>query len=352
MAQAPRYNRNDVRQIEITSPLPLLDRAGQLSQAGWARQPYWQFAAAAIRQAPAQLRQWDFFTVMDDRVAVSLTMANLGFGGFCAAELLDFAAGPRHHVNIRPFRFPRHLTLSTAPRGEARWQAGRNIIHFRPESDDVVLTFRIVKALVLPDIQGEVRLRWPKSHQGLSCVFPFPEQAGGFFYETKSPGIPATGWVAVAGKRHTFANDKTFAVLDWGRGVWPRQVFWRWAAVSTRLADGRNVGINLGNGFGDTSHGSENAVVVDGILHKLGKVEWQLDRGDYLKPWRMTADDERFAMTFTPVYDQHSNANLWIKKFAAHRVWGHYDGKLTLDDGRRIELPKTLGFAEEVWIKW
>jgi hypothetical protein len=57
-------------------------------------------------------------------------------------------------------------------------------------------------------------------------------------------------------------------------------------------------------------------------------------------------------MRFEPTFDQRTRLNLWIKGIAAHRVWGRYSGQVRLDDGRTLALPPSMGFAEEVWIKW
>jgi hypothetical protein len=339
------------RQHEVFQPLALLDAAGCLTQSGWARFPYWQFDAGAVRRAPGNLRQWDFFTVMDDRAALSLTMANLCFGGLVSAELLDLR-NKKLQVNLRPFKNTAPLSLSEQAGESARWRGkGVDVVDFVRDGSGMTLRFHLAARAFFPRMHGDVRLIWPREHQSLACVFPFREQRGGFFYENKAPGIAAEGTVVAGHKRFDFSSGSAFAVMDWGRGVWPSKVFWRWASVSARV-DGRIIGVNLGNGFGDTAEGSENIVIVDGRAHKLGEVAWHLDREDYMKPWRMLAPDGRFEMTFEPTFDQRTNLNLWIKGIRAHRVWGRFSGQARLDDGRTLALPPSMGFAEEVWIRW
>lgn len=338
-------------QIEISAPLPLLDASGKLTQAGWARRPHWQFRAKAVKTAPANLRQWDFFTVMDQRAALSLTLANLRFGGFASAELLDLESR-RHSLNIRPFRKLQALQLSAAAGESAVWRGrdGEHVLYERDESG-MTLDFCLRAKAILPDMHGKLRLHWPRQQESLSCVFPFTEQPGGFFYECKAPAIAAEGTVVIDHKRYDFIAGEAFAVMDWGRGVWPNKVFWRWGAVTFKC-DGRVLGLNLGDGFGDTSAAGENIVIVDGRAHKLGPIDWRLDRKNYLAPWRLDSPDGRALLQFTPVYDQHSNLNLLVKSIRAHRVWGRFAGRVRLDDGSDVQLPPSMGFAEEVWIKW
>ena len=70
--------------------------------------------------------------------------------------------------------------------------------------------------------------------------------------------------------------------------MWEYRCFWNWACASGFLADGRSVGLNLGCGFGDPPAASENALILDGKIHKLGAVKFDYTSGGYMKPWRFT----------------------------------------------------------------
>ena len=49
-----------------------------------------------------------------------------------------------------------------------------------------------------------------------------------------------------------FDSKDTFAILDWGRGVWTYKNTWYWSSATGEI-DGVPFGFNLGYGFGDTS---------------------------------------------------------------------------------------------------
>ena len=86
---------------------------------GWSPAPAWGFDPSLVpAAAKPNLRRWDFFTVMDQQTAISLTMADIAFGGFYSVEVLDLVT-LKHHVNIRPFRNTGRLRLSSHPRGNA-----------------------------------------------------------------------------------------------------------------------------------------------------------------------------------------------------------------------------------------
>ena len=165
----------------------------------------------------------------------------------------------------------------------------------------------------------------------------------------------AEGTVKIGGSVYTFSPDESFAVLDWGRGVWTYHNTWYWGSASG-LVDGDDFGFNIGYGFGDTSAASENMLFYRGKAHKLSKVTFNIPmkngKEDYLKPWTFTSDDSRFEMDFVPVIDRASCADFKLLKSDQHQVFGRFSGKAVLDDGTVLEIKDFFGFAEKVENKW
>ena len=139
------------------------------------------------------------------------------------------------------------------------------------------------------------------------------------------------------------------AVLDWGRGVWTYNNTWYWGSASGWVGNQR-VGWNIGYGFGDLSTHTENIVFVDGVGHKLDAVTFHIE--DWLAPWRFTSNDGRFEMDFAPLVDRNADINLGFARSNQHQVFGHFSGRVLLDDGSTLEVPKLLGFAEKVLNRW
>ena len=115
-------------------------------------------------------------------------------------------------------------------------------------------------------------------------------------------------------------------------------------------------GWNIGYGFGNTAAASENALFYDGTLHKLSRVTFEIPQKDgkfdYLAPWKFTSDDNRFYMDFTPVLDRSACMNVGVLKSDQHQVFGHFTGRVTLDDGTVLPVRDFFGFAERVENKW
>ena len=181
---------------------------------------------------------------------------------------------------------------------------------------------------------------------------PF-DKPGHFYYNQKINCMRAKGEVVYDGKTYVFDPSDSFAVLDWGRGVWTYHNTWYWGSASYQV-DGVPFGWNIGYGFGDTSAASENMLFYDGKAHKLGGVRFNIPGGekDFMSPWTFTSDDGRFEMDFVPVLDRAACTDVKLIKSDQHQVFGRFTGKAVLDDGRVIEVRDFPGFAEKVENKW
>ena len=184
---------------------------------------------------------------------------------------------------------------------------------------------------------------------------PFPGRPRAFYYNQKINCLRAEGQVILGDRTHLFAPATSFAVLDWGRGVWTYDNTWYWGSASG-IVDGHTFGFNIGYGFGDTSAASENMLFYDGTAHKLSQVRFGIPikdgREDYLSPWTFSSDDGRFEMRFEPILDRSDRIDLKLLLSDQHQVFGRYSGKAELDSGVSVEINGLTGFAEKVHNKW
>ena len=183
---------------------------------------------------------------------------------------------------------------------------------------------------------------------------PF-DKPGHFYYNQKINCMRAKGQVTYDGRDYVFDPAESFAVLDWGRGVWTYHNTWYWGSASYHV-DGVPFGWNIGYGFGNTEAASENMLFYDGKAHKLERLTFGIPqkdgRDDFMSPWRFTSSDSRFEMPFTPVLDRASRTSLGVLCSDQHQVFGRFNGTATLDDGTVLQIENLLGFAEKVFNKW
>ena len=94
----------------------------------------------------------------------------------------------------------------------------------------------------------------------------------------------------------------------------------------------------------------------DGKAHKLSEVTFNIPvkegKDDFLSPWTFTSDDGRFELNFEPILDRASWTKVLVLESDQHQVFGHFSGKVILDDGDVLKVEHLIGFAEKVMNRW
>ena len=341
-------------QHEITRPRPLLDAKGNIAEPGFARRLLPVYRRADVKAGALRIKEWDYYLVSNGRFALALTVADNGYMGLDSVSFIDLENLWQHTASpmcVLPLG-RRHMPESSET-GDVRAKGRGYEISFRHIVGGRLLSFRMDNFLGSLPIKGEIVLTREPGESIVMCT-PFRKRAH-FYYNQKINCMRASGTVSVRGRSYAFEPADSFAVLDWGRGVWTYSNTWYWGSASGE-AEGVPFGFNLGYGFGDTSAASENALFYDGKLHKLSRVTFNIPRRagefDYLAPWTITSDDSRFEMDFKPVLDRSVDIDAKLLRSEQHQVFGLFTGTAVLDNGRRIKLRDFPGFAERVVNKW
>ena len=340
-------------QHEITEAKTLLDAKGNIAEPGFAKKLLPVYRRDDIKAGAWRIKEWDYYLISNGRFALALTIDNNGYMNMNSVSLLDFEEN--WEITNSPIGFfpGRNPTLpETSAVGDVELSGkGHHLLFKNDGSGTRVLTASMDKFGPLGAIAAEVTLTDEPDESMVICT-PF-EKDGHFYYNQKINCMRAAGTVKYGDRTYEFTPDESFAVLDWGRGVWTYHNTWYWGSASYQV-DGVPFGWNIGYGFGDTSAASENMLFYNGKAHKLSQVKFNIpgDEKDFMSPWTFTSDDGRFEMDFVPVLDRASCTNVGIIKSDQHQVFGRFTGKAVLDDGTVIEIKDFPGFAEKVENKW
>ena len=160
----------------------------------------------------------------------------------------------------------------------------------------------------------------------------------------------AEGLVRYGDKTYEFTPDKSFGLLDWGRGVWPFHNEWFWSNGTGYLGD-KLFGFNLGCGFGNTKHATENILFYENTVHKLGEVRFDHE-ADFMRPWHIYDLEGRLDLTLTPSYDRTTRTKLlWVDN-CCHQMFGEFTGTVVLEDGTHLKIENIISFAEHAINNW
>ena len=340
-------------QHEITKEIPLLNAQGDLTEPGFARSLLPIYRRADVKASKLRLKEWDYYLISNGRFALALTIADNGYMGLDSISIIELeekweiTTSPMSVMTLGRVGLPESSKSGVTQHAGKGYQMkfsalgdGRRVLsgHMDRFGDKGAIDF-------LVDLFDE-----PEDSMVICTPFDKPKH---FYYNQKINCQRARGWFTYGGRTWHFEENDSFAVLDWGRGVWTYHNTWYWGSASY-LVDGVPFGWNIGYGFGNTAAATENMLFYNGRAHKLSRVSFHIPGGekDFLSPWRFSSDDGRFEMDFVPILDRASCTDLKLIKSDQHQVFGNFTGKAVLDDGTVVEVRDFPGFAEKVENKW
>lgn len=342
---------------EVTKVQDLLDEKGNLREPGYSKVEVFKYDRNQIKVRKSKIKEWDYYYVGNKDYGLCLTFGDNGYVGSIGFTHLDFnARTEKDNAEIIAFPMGKFKLPNTSKIGNASYKTKKTEIHFDNDGKVRHLYGKRIKFHKDEDLIFDIKLlNEPEESMFIATPFNKPKH---FYYNQKINCLEVEGYYQIGDTRYELNKEnKSMAVLDWGRGVWTYKNTWYWGSASAYLEDGSKFGFNIGYGFGDTSKASENMIFYNGKAHKIDLVDFNIpgdkeNKPRYLDEWDITSNDNRFNVHFTPVYDRFGNINLGIICMIAHQVFGKFSGNVTLDDGTVIEFDNVYGFAEKVHNKW
>jgi hypothetical protein len=339
-----------MRNHEITSIQPLLNKDGRLHEPGWSRKPVQVYDRNAAKASAFRIKEWDYYIIMAKDFGLALTVSDVGYIGLQSVTLFDFKK-PKEITNT---------ILKALPLGKMRMPSssqGNVFYHDKKLDVDFIVTpgNRAIKCEFKDFANGktltcDINLQQPPM-DSMVIATPWSEKKTAFYYNQKINCMRASGKINFDDKEYVFDPETDFGTLDWGRGVWTYENTWYWGSGSG-IVEGKPFGFNIGYGFGNTAAASENILFYDGVAHKLDDITFHIPADSYTKPWTFTSSDGRFETVFVPIIDRAAKTSFGLIVTDQHQVFGKMTGKVKLDDGEVLELKDFLCFAEDVHNKY
>jgi len=375
---------------EITVPVDLCLPDGRLSPSavGWTRRPLHR----ANLRGWGRTKRWEYWCVTTPTHLVALTVSDLDFLTLHSVHVLCFgpeavaaaaaAAGAEagagtwelERTALIPFgrgvRLPEGIAgaapgadVTAGPERPGR--AGQVRVEILAESGGTRLRGRCVAPDGRP-VEVDLLVSPDPGHETLGVVVPWSERR--FQYTCKGTALPARGTLRIgdhelpfgggagkgeAGSGEPGSGQEAWAVLDHGRGRWPRSIRWNWAAASGRTG-GHVVGLQFGGRWTEGTGTTENALCVDGRLTKIGEeLDWRYDPERPLSPWRLrTRSSDQVDLSFTPFHDRRVRTQAGVLANRTDQCFGHWTGLVRTAEGEEVAVDGLLGWAEDVAMRW
>ncbi len=334
---------------ELTAAVSLTLANGKLNPAaiGWARRPLVDTAGIGGLHGWGRNKRWEYWNVITPTHIVAVTISSLDYAAVHEVWVFDRATERTwgKSATVIPAR---EVSLPGSLGGGIALARAKDLaITVTPAGDGQMWRLHAQ----IPGAGFDITVTRPHGHDCLAVVAPWSHRL--FQYTVKDVALPASGTVTIDGVAHDVPAG-SWAVLDHGRGRWPYDIAWNWAAGSGTLGDGRGFGIQLGGRWTDGTGSTENGVLIDGVMHKISvPVQWDYDLAAPLRPWRITGGG--LDATFTPFYDKRSETSLAVVASRTDQCFGEWSGTFTSDasgSAETVAFENIAGFAEDVHNRW
>lgn len=343
---------------EITVPVDLCEPDGRTlnpAARGWSRRPLHR---ANLRGGWGRTKRWDYWAILAGDLVVSFLYADVDYLGMADVWWVDLATG---RTGGRSTIVPGAIGMALPEHpGTAPLAIDRRRFHLAITDDDE-LTTRVTASWVERDGSAgrlEASIATPPGHESLNVVIPWTERR--FQFTSKHQARPARGELVVGDTVRRFGGEggDAWGVLDVGRGRWPYRTTWNWGggagnAISTTTGREHVVGLQLGGKWTEGTGFTENAIIIDGRLTKLGaELRWDYDWDRPMSPWTVNDPGGRVTLELLPRFDKHSRTEVGVMGTETHQVFGSWSGTVISDDGDELAFDELAGFAEESRSRW
>jgi hypothetical protein len=341
------------KQTEYTAPTPLLGEDGTLLVKGWARRNV--FAYDRDHAKPViHCKEWDFYQISNGKYMVQVSFANISFGGYASATLVDLETGKVLAQPTAVFLGGRDKYILPA-KGDVPHSYAFNVGKATFAVDAAEHTRTV--DFEMKDVVCHLEMDTLPGHENITTVLPFEDKPTCYFMTTKQNCMPTAGYYKWGSQTVTFDKADTFCVLDWGRVNTPYRLVWYWGNGSAYIYDDEGnrhlFGFEITWGIGDESNATETCMFLDGKAYKFDAVDVKtFPKPDkYMQPWVIESADGKFNLTMTPTLDHHSDLNALIVRMHSHQVHGKWNGDVTID-GKTYHIKDMYAFCEYVENRW
>lgn len=333
---------------EITESTLLCDEKGNLNPKaiGFAKKP---IIESNLKGHYLRKKKWNYWCVFGDEILFSVAISHLDYAAVCSVYFLNYETQRFIEKTI------------TIPFGNKVIMPSNVLESIRLHSKEMSIQLLYIQhethmTVTIPDFDGELlhadlHISHPLEDESLNVVIP--RNRTQFQFTAKHHLLPTFGFVKMGDSRYAFQSEDNFSVLDYSRGIWPRETIRNWGFASQRVGS-RRIGLNFGGKWTDGTGMTENAVIVDGRLTKIHEdVLFSYDMNNFMLPWKVKSKfSKEVDLTFTPFFHRVAKTDGKLFSSEVHQMIGYYNGKIQLENGGTLHIRQLLGSIEETKNKW
>jgi hypothetical protein len=274
-----------------------------------------------------RLKEWSYTSCATDEWFFALAVVQLGYAAQLFAYVVDRKTGQRTETE-QVVPLGKALTFADSSQfGVTRWRSRRYTVD---AGHDGTHYLKLDIVLGTERLRGELRM---EPDDALALLFPLAR--GRVAYTHKAAGMRARGELTWGTRRISLANG--LGSLDWTRSFAARHTVWNWASFTGVTHSHKRFGLNLSARVYDDArgHSMENAVWLDGRVHTLGGVRFEVPART-IDRWRIVSLDGtgEVALEVVPWGERRARMELGLLRSVFAQPYGLASGTVY---GERVE---------------
>jgi hypothetical protein len=334
---------------EINRPVLLCDGEGDLNpeSIGWSRKP---LHMCNLDGHSFRKKKWNYWCITTDEFLFSATISNIDYGALAFIYFLEYDT-KKYFEKTATLFYPwtRKIVMPESVAQSVQFEHPLMNLHFDVEREGVHIAVD-AKDILGRDLRADLHVRVDPDHETLNVVIPWSKER--FQFTSKQNCLPTHGLLKWGDQTYEFKKRRSFACLDFGRGVWPYSSSWNWGSFSG-VSDGDTIGLNIGGKWTDGTGANENALCVNGKIYKMAHdVVFEYDRRDFMKEWSIkSVGGDEVKLTFKPFFHRVARSNFLVISSNVDQMFGKYYGYIRSKDAK-IKIDGITGWAEEHIARW
>ena len=331
---------------ELKDSVLLCDERGNLNPeaVGWSRVP---LVRANLKDHWPRKKRWNFWNWISPEFVFSVTVSDIDFACFCAANLIDFEN--RKTCTAFSLKPGGSIVMPEEVEQSIFYESGLLQFSMLNNGGDIKVNFAC-KNMSGQKASADFVIHKPHGHETLNIVVPWSDDR--FQMNSKHNTLPVEGVVVLGKKKYVMNPESCHGVQDFGRGMWPYHSFWNWG-VGTGQQDGELIGVNMGAKWTTGTGSNENGICYNGRLHKVMEdLNWEYDPQNWMKPWRIrTTYSDMIDLSLTPFHPQKTSLSLGLLSTGGTCCFGRWNGTLKFNN-KTVKVNNLIGWAEEFEHRW
>lgn len=328
----------------------IVDENGRVINPGFCPKMDFAYDKAKVKARESRIKEWEFYQLLDGNWVFQATIGHASLFGSYSVRLFNIETNESYGLDRLEGHTKKNLIVQSNPDEDYRVEVTRRNFSI---SYELCGGKKTIKCSGLSKTHGRVDVEmvidFDCRNEKMVILTPFYESDRMFFLNDKENYYRAS--LNARFGDFTYSSSDFYGCMDFGRGYWPYHHEWYWGNAAFDN-NGRDIAWNIGWGFGDLSHATENVVFIDRRVLKLNTLTADLDTAHPMEK-KVVLDDDAgiFHLEMEPLYDNISKTKvLWIDNIC-HQVFYRTSGRIVTEK-ETIEFKDKITFLEHAENHW